>query len=130
MNEEQFKGHWNEMKGKLKERWGRLTDDELTQIGGRRDQLLGKIQVKYGIAKERAENELNRFLDGYTSSNSKSAAPSNKNSNASTDPRMPAATQPVKGSFDSRANVKDDVRSDKKDALSKQDAKKEKPARR
>ena len=63
MNEDQLKGRWNELKGKVKERWGRLTDDELVQINGKKEQLLGKIQTKYGIAQERAEKELRRFLD-------------------------------------------------------------------
>ncbi|MCB1114788.1 MAG: CsbD family protein [Chlamydiia bacterium] len=63
MNEDQLKGRWNELKGKVKERWGRLTDDELTQISGKKEQLLGKIQTKYGIARDRAEKELRRFLD-------------------------------------------------------------------
>lgn len=67
MNEEQFKGRWNEIKGKVKERWGRLTDNEITEIDGRRDQLLGSIQTKYGIAKERAELELSRFMDSFNS---------------------------------------------------------------
>lgn len=63
MNEEQFRGQYNILKGKIKERWGRLTDDELTEVNGRREQLLGFIQKKYGLAKERAEEELSRFLN-------------------------------------------------------------------
>lgn len=71
MNEEQFKGQYNILKGKIKEKWGRLTDDELTQVNGRRDQLLGFIQKKYGIAKERAEQDLTTFLDTFDKSSSR-----------------------------------------------------------
>lgn len=58
MNREEFKGQWNMMKGKLKEKWGKLTDDDITQINGKRDELLGRMQKRYGMAKERAEQEL------------------------------------------------------------------------
>jgi uncharacterized protein YjbJ (UPF0337 family) len=52
---EKFKGSWNQTKGAVKEQWGKLTDDDLLEIEGRRDQLVGKIQVRYGITKEEAE---------------------------------------------------------------------------
>ena len=58
MNKDTLKGDWNLVKGKIKEKWGNLTDDDLTEINGKRDQLLGKIQKKYGLAKEKAEQEL------------------------------------------------------------------------
>lgn len=58
MNKETLKGDWNILKGQVKEKWGKLTDDDLTEINGKRDQLLGKIQKKYGLDKERAEEEL------------------------------------------------------------------------
>lgn len=61
MNKDLFKGKWNEFKGKVKEQWGRLTDDEIAQINGKREQLLGKLQTKYGYAKDKAEEELARF---------------------------------------------------------------------
>jgi uncharacterized protein YjbJ (UPF0337 family) len=51
-------GNWKQMKGRVKERWGKLTDDDLTTIAGRRDQLEGLIQERYGYAKERARNEI------------------------------------------------------------------------
>lgn len=56
-----LKGEWNLIKGKIKEKWGKLTDDDLTEISGKRDQLLGKIQKKYGLAKEKAEQELTEW---------------------------------------------------------------------
>jgi uncharacterized protein YjbJ (UPF0337 family) len=55
---EKFKGSWNQTKGSVKEQWGKLTDDDLLAIEGRRDQLVGKIQVRYGITKEEAEAQV------------------------------------------------------------------------
>jgi uncharacterized protein YjbJ (UPF0337 family) len=51
-------GNWKQMKGTVKERWGKLTDDDLTAIAGRRDQLEGMIQERYGYARERARREI------------------------------------------------------------------------
>lgn len=61
MNKDQLQGHWHELKGKIKENWGKLSDDEITQINGKREILLGTLQKKYGYAKEKAEQELTRF---------------------------------------------------------------------
>ena len=61
MNKEQFEGQWNDLKGKVKEKWGKLTDNDLTQINGKYDQLLGQLQKKYGYAKERAEEEIRNW---------------------------------------------------------------------
>lgn len=55
MNWDQVEGNWKEMKGKARASWGELTDDELTQIGGKKDQLVGKLQQKYGLEREEAE---------------------------------------------------------------------------
>ncbi|SEN78885.1 Uncharacterized conserved protein YjbJ, UPF0337 family [Rhodospirillales bacterium URHD0017] len=55
---EKFKGSWNHTKGAVKEQWGKLTDDDLLEIEGRRDQLVGKIQARYGITKEEAEAQV------------------------------------------------------------------------
>jgi uncharacterized protein YjbJ (UPF0337 family) len=59
MNEDTIKGNWLELKGKVKEKWGELTDDDLDQIAGNRDQLLGRIQQRHGRSREEAEAELN-----------------------------------------------------------------------
>jgi uncharacterized protein YjbJ (UPF0337 family) len=67
MNWDQIKGNWTQFQGKVKEKWGKLTDDDLTTIGGKRDQLAGKLQERYGYAKERAEQELNDFADALES---------------------------------------------------------------
>jgi uncharacterized protein YjbJ (UPF0337 family) len=62
MNKDQVRGKWNQIKGKVKEKWGKLTDDDLTQISGQVDQLSGKVQERYGIAREQAEREVDEFL--------------------------------------------------------------------
>lgn len=61
MNQDTMQGNWKQLKGKAKERWGKLTDDELDQVEGRRDQLAGKIQEKYGKTKEEAEKDVKEF---------------------------------------------------------------------
>lgn len=61
MNWDQVKGNWKQMTGRVKENWGRLTDDDLTLIEGKRDQLVGRIQERYGIEKEAAEREVDEF---------------------------------------------------------------------
>ncbi len=58
MNWDTAAGNWKQFKGKIKEKWGKLTDDDLTAINGKRDQLLGRIQERYGIAKDDAERQL------------------------------------------------------------------------
>ena len=59
MNADEMRGKWNQLKGSVKQKWGKLTDDDLRQIEGNRDLLVGKIQERYGIAREKAEQELN-----------------------------------------------------------------------
>jgi uncharacterized protein YjbJ (UPF0337 family) len=61
MNWDQVKGNWKQFQGKVKEKWGKLTDSDLTTIAGKRDQLAGILQKKYGYAKEEAERELDSF---------------------------------------------------------------------
>jgi uncharacterized protein YjbJ (UPF0337 family) len=62
MNEDIFKGQWNQLKGKVKQQWGKLTDDDLDRISGRQDEIIGLIQERYGWQRERAEMELNDFV--------------------------------------------------------------------
>lgn len=59
MNHDRIEGKWKKVKGKLKEKWGKLTDDDLDVIAGRRDQLLGRIQERHGIAKDEADRQVN-----------------------------------------------------------------------
>jgi uncharacterized protein YjbJ (UPF0337 family) len=61
MNWDQIEGSWREFTGGVKERWGKLTDDELTSIGGKRDRLAGVLQKKYGMAKDKVEEEIADF---------------------------------------------------------------------
>jgi uncharacterized protein YjbJ (UPF0337 family) len=61
MNWDQASGSWNQIKGAVKEKWGKLTDDDLQVIAGKRDRLVGKIQERYGIAKEAAEEQVARW---------------------------------------------------------------------
>jgi uncharacterized protein YjbJ (UPF0337 family) len=63
MTWEQIAGSWKQMKGKLKQQWGKLTDDDLDVIDGKREELLGKLQQRYGIEREQAERQLNAFSD-------------------------------------------------------------------
>jgi uncharacterized protein YjbJ (UPF0337 family) len=61
MSWNKVEGNWNQFKGKVKEKWGELTDDELDQIAGKRDILIGKIQEKYGIVEDEAEKRIKEF---------------------------------------------------------------------
>ncbi len=62
MNEDILKGQWKQMRGKVKEWWGVLTDDDLDRINGQRDQLIGMLQEKYGYTKDQATRELDDHL--------------------------------------------------------------------
>jgi uncharacterized protein YjbJ (UPF0337 family) len=66
MNWDQIEGKWKQASGKVREKWGKLTDDDLTVINGRRDQLVGKIQERYGLAKEAAEKQVDEFARSFT----------------------------------------------------------------
>jgi uncharacterized protein YjbJ (UPF0337 family) len=63
MNWIQVEGKWKQFKGSVKENWGKLTDDDLEQISGRKDKLIGKLQERYGIQKEEAEKQLDAWMD-------------------------------------------------------------------
>lgn len=58
MNWDRIKGNWKQVAGKAREQWGKLTDSDLEVVAGRRDQLVGKIQERYGVAKDEAEKQL------------------------------------------------------------------------
>jgi uncharacterized protein YjbJ (UPF0337 family) len=61
MNELQIKGNWNEVKGKLKQKYGDLTDDDLSYVEGKEDELLGRLQKKTGKSKEELKEEINKL---------------------------------------------------------------------
>ena len=62
MNWDQIKGEWREAKGKLRSKWGKLTDDDLEQIAGKKDILVGRLQRRYGWKKDQAEQSLDDYL--------------------------------------------------------------------
>jgi len=61
MNWDEIEGKWKQVVGKVKEKWGKLTDDDLAWIKGKKDQLVGKVQERYGYEKAKAEDEVNAF---------------------------------------------------------------------
>ena len=58
MNWDQIEGSWKELKGKVRQKWGKLTDDEVDQIQGKREELVGRLQKKYGYGRDAAEREV------------------------------------------------------------------------
>jgi len=68
MNPEILKGRWNQLKGDIHTKWGKLTDDDLTQIQGQTEKMIGKLQERYGYKREQAEKELNDFLKAHPES--------------------------------------------------------------
>jgi uncharacterized protein YjbJ (UPF0337 family) len=61
MNSDQMEGKWKQMKGSIKSRWGNLTDDDLTVIEGQKDQLVGRVQERYGIARDEAQRQVDEW---------------------------------------------------------------------
>ena len=74
MNTDQAKGKYEQIKGKLKETWGRLTDDDIALYEGKRDQFLGRLQERYGFIKDEAEVQLKELEDSYDSEASRNKA--------------------------------------------------------
>jgi len=67
MEKHQFQGHWNQLKGKIKETWGKLTDEDLVRLSGKRDELIGKLQTLYGQNKEKIDMQLKEIENGFYS---------------------------------------------------------------
>lgn len=63
MNRQEMKGKWKELKGRVRKRWGKLTDDDLDQIQGDHDRLVGRLQRTYGKARSEVEKEVDEFFD-------------------------------------------------------------------
>jgi uncharacterized protein YjbJ (UPF0337 family) len=61
MNSDQFEGKWKQLKGSVKQRWGKLTDDDITRMSGKKDELVGKLQERYGITREQAQREADEW---------------------------------------------------------------------
>ncbi len=67
MDKFQFQGHWNQIKGKFKEKFGKLTDDDLIKISGKRDELVGKLQILYGLNKEKIDQQIREIENAFYS---------------------------------------------------------------
>ncbi|HEY1408172.1 MAG TPA: CsbD family protein [Promineifilum sp.] len=65
MNEDILQGKWSQLKGQVQQQWGKLTNDDLDRINGRKQELMGVIQERYGWKREKAEMEVNEFLNRY-----------------------------------------------------------------
>ncbi len=65
MNWDKVEGNWKQMTGAIKQKWGKLTDDDLTVANGKREALIGRLQERYGIAQDDAEEQLDEFLESY-----------------------------------------------------------------
>ena len=66
MDTDMLKGKWNQLKGDIKMKWGKLTDSDLTQAEGIADKLVGLLQEKYGYSRDQAEREVNSFMQGHS----------------------------------------------------------------
>ena len=63
MNWDRIEGNWKQFSGKVRQQWGKLTDDDLDVIGGRREELSGRIQKAYGVTKDEADRQISQFAD-------------------------------------------------------------------
>ena len=64
MNWDRVAGNWKQFSGQVKEKWGKLTDDDLAVVNGKQDQLIGRIQERYGVAKDEAQRQVKTWVDG------------------------------------------------------------------
>ena len=65
MNSDRFEGNWKQLKGKVREQWGKLTNDDVDVINGKSEQLVGRLQEQYGISRDEAEREVDDFTRKY-----------------------------------------------------------------
>jgi uncharacterized protein YjbJ (UPF0337 family) len=65
MNKDILEGNWKQLRGAIREKWGELTDDELEQIAGKRDKLVGSLQKRYGYSKDEASRQIDDFLNNW-----------------------------------------------------------------
>jgi uncharacterized protein YjbJ (UPF0337 family) len=73
MNSDQIEGNWKQLKGKMREKWGKLTDNDWEQVAGKKDQLLGKLQERYGYSREQAERDYKDFESAHQTTSAKVA---------------------------------------------------------
>jgi uncharacterized protein YjbJ (UPF0337 family) len=76
MNWDVIEGKWKQSMGKVRVKWGKLTDDDVTAVNGKREQLVGKIQERYGLAKDAAEKQVDEFIQSYSTDDEAKAAKS------------------------------------------------------
>ena len=62
MNRDTLEGQWKQVKGRAREQWGKLTDDDLDEVQGKAEQLIGKVQEKYGVARDEASRQVDRWI--------------------------------------------------------------------
>jgi len=74
MNWDVFEGKWKQSMGKVTVKWGKLTDDDVTAVNGKREQLVGKIQERYGLAKDTAEKQVDEFIQSFSPDDAAKAA--------------------------------------------------------
>ncbi len=72
MNSDVLAGMWKQLRGNVKQTWGKLTDDDIAQIDGNRDKLVGKLQERYGYSRDEVEHQIDRFLNDSESHSSRS----------------------------------------------------------
>ncbi|MBC7533960.1 MAG: CsbD family protein [Oligoflexus sp.] len=71
MNWDQIEGQWKDLKGSVREKWAKFTDDDVELIAGKKDRFVGKLQERYGLAKDRAELEVDDYIKGMNKEKSK-----------------------------------------------------------
>jgi uncharacterized protein YjbJ (UPF0337 family) len=74
MNWDLIEGRWKQSMGKVRVKWGKLTDDDVTAVNGKREQLVGKLQERYGLAKDAAEKQVDEFVQSFSADDSAKAA--------------------------------------------------------
>lgn len=63
MNQDQFEGKWKQMKGAFREKWGKFTNDDLEQLAGNKDKIVGALQAKYGLSKEQSQKDFDEWYN-------------------------------------------------------------------
>ena len=63
MNWDQVQGQWNQIKGEVRSKWAKLTDDDVAHVGGKKDRLVGKLQERYGVMKDDAERQIDEWIE-------------------------------------------------------------------
>lgn len=110
MNVDQLEGSWEQVKGQVKEKWGKLTHDDLMAVHGKKDQLLGKIRERYGYSAEQANRELTSFMKECRDCgpNASEQAPAAKGSDSGADAKNASNVMP-NGNVNPHQDVKGSI---------------------